>query len=88
MKITIQHEGKTILDCETNLACCVVEEGDGFRCIASVDERTSEDAALMALALDSLRETILAEPSIQAAYKTIQRERKIYRGNGRSIERK
>ena len=31
--------------------------------------------ALMALALDSLRETILAEPSIQEAYKTIQRKR-------------
>lgn len=75
MKITISHEGKTILDCETTLACCVVEEGDGFRCIASVDERTSEDAALMALSLDSLRETILAEPSIQEAYKTIQRKR-------------
>ena len=88
MKITITSEGKALVDCETNLACCVVEEGDGFRCIASVDNRTSEDAALLALSLDSLRETILAEPSIQEAYKTIQRKWKIYRGNGRYIERK
>lgn len=79
MKITITHEGKTILDCETNLACCVVEEGDGFRCIASVDNRTSEDAALMALSLDSLRADILSNPEIEKAYKRQKRRAIIQR---------
>lgn len=79
MKITITHEGKTILDCETNLACCVVEEGDGFHCIASVDERTSEDAALMALSLDSLRADILSNPEIEKAYKRLKRRAVIHK---------
>ena len=79
MKITITNEGEPIVDCDTNLVCGVVKEGDDFRCIIYVSKENSLNVAKLAIGMGNLLEELFKMPEVKKIYKRLKRRAVIHK---------